>query len=93
MCVITFAIMPLRAFNTTNVVGVLRAGGDVKMASVIDLAPIWLGSIPLTFFLGIVLQMDILWVALAYQVESFIKFFIGMMRLHSGKWIRDLTAG
>ncbi len=93
MCIISFAIMPLRAFNTTNVVGVLRAGGDVKMASVIDLAPVYLGAIPAAFLTGIVLRLDILWVALSYQTENFIKVFIGMKRLHSGKWIKDVTEG
>jgi len=93
MSVVSFTFLALRAFNTTNVVGVLRGGGDVKMASFIDLAPLWFAAVPAAAICGLVLKLGILWVQLSIQLENIVKFFIGMWRLHSGKWIRDVTEG
>lgn len=39
--------LPLRAFDTVNTVGVLRGGGDVRVATLIDIIPMWCVSIPL----------------------------------------------
>ena len=83
--------MPVRDFNHGTIVGVLRGGGDVQAASLIDLGPLWLVAIPLAALAGVVLRLDILWVYLAMSGESLVKSFIGMWRLRSGKWIHDLT--
>jgi len=93
MSVVTFATLALRAFNSTNVVGVLRGGGDVKMTSVIDLAPLWVVALPCAALTGLVLQWGILAVYLSMTLENVVKFFFGLWRLRSGKWIRDVTAG
>ena len=42
-----FCMMPLRSFECTNIVGVLRGGGDVRMATLIDLTPLWAVALPL----------------------------------------------
>ena len=84
-------LMPVRDFNHCTIVGVLRGGGDVQAASLIDLGPLWLVAIPLAALAGVVLRLDILWVYLAMSGESLVKSFIGMWRLRSGKWIHDLT--
>lgn len=84
-------ISPLRDFNTTNIVGVLRGGGDVTMATVIDLSALWLISIPWAAVCGLVLKTHVFWVYLAIAVEQVGKFFTGLWRLRSGKWVHDLT--
>lgn len=91
MLTIGFSIMPLRAFDTTNIVGVLRGGGDVRMATLIDLTPLWLAAIPLAALCGLVLKLGILWVYLAMLSENVIKCFLGVLRYRSGKWVRDVT--
>lgn len=91
MLTIHAVIMPLKDFNTTNIVGVLRGGGDVTAATVIDLGPLWLVAIPAAFLVGIVFQMDILWVYLAMCLEQTTKAFVGVWRLRSGKWVKDVT--
>lgn len=93
MFTIQALIMPMRDFNTCNIVGVLRGGGDVKVATIIDLCPLWLIAIPLAALAGSVLRLDILWVYLAMSVEQFVKCAVGVWRLQSGKWIHDLTGG
>ena len=84
-------IAPLRDFNTTNIVGVLRGGGDVTAATVIDLSALWLISIPWAAVCGLVLKTSVFWVYMAIAVEQIGKFFTGVWRLRSGKWVHDLT--
>lgn len=91
MLVVTFATLSVRTFNSANVVGVLRGGGDVRMATLIDLTPLWLVAIPLAAFFGLVLRWDILIVQISIAMENVVKFFFGVHRLRSGAWIRDVT--
>lgn len=84
--------MPLRDFNCVNVVGVLRGGGDVRWATLIDVSPLWVCAIPYAALCGLVLRLDIQWVYLAYVIDNAVKFTVGVWRLRSGKWIRDMTA-
>ena len=93
MMTVQGVIRPLRDFNSVTIVGVLRGGGDVKMATVIDISPLWLAAIPAAAVCGLVLRLDILWVYLAMTLENFVKCGLGLYRLRSGKWIRDLTRG
>lgn len=91
MMTVQACIMPMRDFNNCNIVGVLRGGGDVKVATMIDLCPLWLCAIPLAALAGLVLQLNILWVYLAMSTEQLVKCIAGVVRLRTGKWIHDLT--
>ena len=91
MLAIQGAIAPIRYFNTTNIVGVLRGGGDVTMATVIDLSALWLVSLPWAAVCGLVIHTGVFWVYFAIAVEQAGKFCTGMWRLRSGKWVHDLT--
>ena len=91
MLVVTFSFLFFRAFNTTNVVGVIRGGGDVKTAAFIDLAPMWLVAIPTAALAGLVFQWGILAVYLCMALDNVVKALLGVHRLRSGKWIRNLT--
>jgi len=83
--------MPLKDFNSVNITGVLRGGGDVKSATLIDIGPLWLVAIPFAALCGLVLKTSVLWVYLAFPLEQTVKFFAGIRRLRSGRWVRDLT--
>ena len=91
MLTVVFAFMPLRSFDTTNIVGVLRGGGDVRAATLIDLTPLWVAAIPLAALAGLVLKAGILWVYIAMMSENLVKSAVGVWRFRSGKWIRDVT--
>lgn len=91
MLTVVFSFQALRAFNTTNIVGVLRGGGDVQAATLIDTLPQWCVALPLTALAGLVLKLSILWVYLAMMMEGFVKLCLGLKRLRSGRWIHDLT--
>ena len=84
-------MMAPRAFNFTNIVGVLRGGGDVRAATVIDLLPLWVVSIPAAALFGLVLKWGVFWVYVGISLDQLVKFFIGIWRLRSGEWINDLT--
>lgn len=91
MLTMVFVFLPLRSFDTTNIVGVLRGGGDVKMATLIDLAPLWVVALPIAALSGLVFRLGIFWVSLGMMSESMVKSFVGLWRFRSGKWIRDVT--
>ena len=92
MMITTMALyMPLKDFNSVNIVGVLRGGGDVKVSTLIDIGPLWLCAIPFAAFCGLVLKTPVFWVYMAFPLEQVVKGFIGVWRLRSGKWVRDLT--
>ena len=85
------SLLALRSFETVNIVGVLRGGGDVRTATAIDLIPMWFVSIPLSALFGLVLEWGIFWVYVGMVSEYFIKFTVGLIRLRSGRWIQDVT--
>jgi len=91
MLTVSFLTMALRSFCTTNIVGVLRGGGDVRMATIIDIGPLWIIAIPLAALFGLVLELGILWVYLAITLENIIKCILGHLRYRSGVWINDVT--
>ena len=91
MMTVQAAVRPLRDFNGVAITGVLRGGGDVRMATIIDTAPQWLIAIPAAVLLGSVLKLDILWVSLSMTLENIVKFVLGLRRIRSDNWIRDLT--
>ena len=92
MMTIQALVRPLRDFNSVTIVGVLRGGGDVRAATLIDIIPLWLVAIPLAALCGLVLKTDIIWVYAAMSLEHIVKCGAGFSRLKSGRWIRDLTA-
>ncbi len=93
LAVVYAVFMPMRAFDITNITGVLRAGGDARVASLIDIGPLWLAAIPLMALAGLVLDAPTWVVCIAMQAENLLKCPIGLVRFHSRKWINDVTQG
>lgn len=91
MLTVIFLTMLLRAFCTTNIVGVLRGGGDVRMATIIDIGPLWVIAVPLAALLGLGLDLGILAVYLVMTLENLVKCVLGYLRYRSGAWVRDVT--
>lgn len=91
MLTVIFLTMLLRAFCTTNIVGVLRGGGDVRMATIIDIGPLWIIAVPLAALFGLGLDLGILAVYLVMTLENLVKCILGYLRYRSGAWVRDVT--
>ncbi|MGF1737792.1 MATE family efflux transporter [Photobacterium satsumensis] len=81
----------LRSVPTTLVVGVLRAGGDVKFCLYQDMLTQWAFGIPLaalsTFWLGLSPE----WVFAAFFLETLFKWVASTRRFISRKWINTLV--
>lgn len=91
LSVIYAVSMPMRSFDVTNITGVLRAGGDARVASLIDVGPLWLAAIPLMALTGLVIHAPTWVVCIAMQAENLLKCPIGLTRFRSKKWINDVT--
>ncbi len=89
--VASFVSIPLHACTLSAITGVLRSGGDVAWSTVLDLAPQWLISLPLTALLALVLQASPWLIAFATHAEVFLKVPLCLWRIGSGKWIHDVT--
>ena len=89
--VAAFACMPFHAYSISSITGVLRSGGDVTWATVLDVGPQWLVAIPLTALLALVWQAGPFAVAFATHAEAALKVPLSMLRVCGGKWIHDVT--
>ena len=87
----SFACMPLHAYAISAIVGVLRSGGDVTWATVLDIGPQWLIAIPATAVLALVLHAGPFAIAFATHAEAAMKVPLSIWRISSGKWIHDVT--
>lgn len=93
LAVAGFAGTPLHACGISAITGVLRAGGDVTWATVLDVVPQWLVAIPLTALAALVLKAGCWPIAIAMQMESVVKTPLCFHRINSEKWINDVTRG
>ena len=91
MTIINSILLPFRTFNNCIVVGVLRGAGDVKLAALIDVLPLWLGAVPYAYITGLFLKCSIGVVFLAYLVQYIIQSIFGIGRMLKGDWIKNLT--
>ena len=78
---------PLKAFNMSMVVGVIRAGGDTKFGVFYDTFFMWIISIPLAFYLSIHTALPAWFIYLCLFADEPINAVVGLWRLRSGKWL------
>ena len=87
------AVAWLMTINFTNIVGVLRGGGDTRFAMIVDLAGSWVISIPVAIVAGLVFAWPayIVYVCAIVSGDIF-KLILGLRRFVSKKWIHDITS-
>jgi Na+-driven multidrug efflux pump len=78
-----------RMLNWFTYIGVLRSGGDTTVALVLDIVPLWIISLPLTFYFAPSVSIPIL--AVISSIDEFVKLFLGILRFKSRKWIRIIS--
>lgn len=81
----------IRTTNSTVIVGVLRGGGDTRYSMFLEMGSVWGIGVPLAFIGALVLKWPVQYVLLLVTVEELIKFLIGLPRVLSKKWIKELT--
>ena len=86
-----FSVTPITAYAISAVTGVLRAGGDVRFATVLDIGPQWLFALPLTALTALLLKAGCWPVAIAIHSENLLKVPLCIWRVNSRKWIHDVT--
>lgn len=91
MCIVHICLMPMKAYDITSITGLLRAGGDARIAFLIDTVPLWGIVIPTAAVLSLVVKAPVWVVCLSIQGENFFKMPLGILRLRSRKWINDVT--
>jgi Na+-driven multidrug efflux pump len=91
LAVANFATIPVQAYAISAITGTLRCGGDVFCSTVLDISPQWLVALPMLALFALVLDTGIWPIAIAMQMEGIIKLPLAMLRIRSGKWIRDVT--
>jgi len=91
LAVAGFSTIFIHAYAISSITGVMRAGGDVAMATILELIPQWLLCLPATALAALVLRGGPWLIAFAMQVESAVKVPLCMYRIHTRKWIHNVT--
>ncbi len=91
LLLIASCVMPLRFFNTINVVGILRAGGDTVFSMALDAGSVWLIGVPCVAVATVLLGWPVEGIFAATLVEEAVKVAVGLPRFLNGKWINNLT--
>ena len=91
MAVVNFGTIPIQAYAISSITGVLRAGGDVMVSTVLDLVPQWLAGLPMTALCALVLDVGVWPIAIGMQMDNILKTPLCMWRIRGDKWIHDVT--
>ncbi len=85
------ATMWFRAFNSINVVGVLRSGGDTVFSLILDVGTMWVVGVPLAALATFVFHWPIELVYLCTFSEEAVKVLLGVPHFKQRKWMNVLT--
>lgn len=77
-----------RTLGFTQVIGILRSGGDTTFCMVAETITVWAISVPLAMICGLLLHANVYVVYLMSNVCELIKNVVFGLRVRSGKWIR-----
>lgn len=84
--------LTIKGFNLVGVCSILRSGGDSRAALCIDVGVMWLGAIPLAWYLSSHYALAPHWIYAAFICDEFLKFPILMLRIRQKKWLRNITS-
>ncbi|MFA7671689.1 MAG: MATE family efflux transporter [Sphaerochaetaceae bacterium] len=84
-------LVPIKAVNMVLIVGLLRSGGDTRFSMFTELFGVWLIGVPCAFIGVLVLSLPLHFLYLFVGLEELFKFFIGLFRIKSNKWITRLA--
>jgi putative MATE family efflux protein len=91
MLFVLAATFPFKVFNLNLIVGICRAGGDTKFSMYYDLFGVWGLGVPLSALGAFVWGFPAWAVFLLTTTDDIAKSFVGIWRLFSRKWMRDVT--
>jgi putative MATE family efflux protein len=82
---------PFKAFNMAAIVGICRAGGDTVFCVVYDLVFMWTLALPAGAAASFFFNAPVWVIYLCIISEEPIKAILGILRVRSGKWLRNVT--
>ncbi len=82
----------IRSIPMTMIVGVLRAGGDIRFCFYQDLTAQWLIGIPITAMMALVFKLPLEWIYAALVIEELVKWVGCIFRVRSKAWMNNLVA-
>jgi putative MATE family efflux protein len=84
-------IIMFQAFNTVNIVGILRGGGDTRFAMIADITTLWVFALPFGALAGLYFKWPLPLVFFLLTSDEAVKFLIGIWRFRTGNWLRNVT--
>ena len=83
--------MFVKIYNAIVIVGIFRSGGDTKFALVLELGSVWCIGVPLAFLGAFLWKLPVYWVVVLVSLEEVVKAVIGLPRVISKKWARNMV--
>lgn len=78
------------SYTMLFLVGIFRAGGDIKFAIAVEIIPLWCVAIPLTYYFSIVHPVPVYIVYVISYADDFIKIIPCIIRYKSNRWIKKV---
>ncbi|HEY2981730.1 MAG TPA: MATE family efflux transporter [Anaerolineales bacterium] len=91
LLLVSCSFLWIRSMNAMLIVAIMRAGGDTRFALFLDGVIIWILGVPMAALGAFVFHFPVYLVYLMVMSEETAKWFLGMRRYFSRKWIHDLT--
>lgn len=91
LLIVNAFILPFQQLQSTNMMGLLRGGGDVKFQMANDLIFLWGFTVPLGFIAAFVFHAPVMVVYICLKCDQVIKAFTSEWRLRRGKWIHNMN--
>jgi len=83
----------IKVLNMTIGNGILRSGGDTRFVLTTDTLGMWGLGIPAGFLAAFIFGLPVHMVYLVICLEEAVRLGLGVLRIRSGKWLRNLTDG
>jgi len=82
---------PFTVINTHIIVGFLRAGADTVFSMLLEIGCVWLIGVSSVMCAGLVFDLSPPIVVLSAGLEEVVKGVIGITRIRSRRWIRQIS--
>ena len=87
VAVVTF----FSSIGATEIVGILRGGGDTRFCLWAEMLALWAAALPLAFVASNFLKWSVPLVLVCMKIDEPIKVLVSTTRIVRGKWIKELT--
>jgi len=88
---VLMCVYPVNAFNMFFIVGMCRSGGDTIYAAVNDGVWMWCVALPIACAAAFIFHTEPWIIYACLQIEQLLKACAGLLRVHSGKWLHNVT--